>query len=148
MLNTRPYGLMIEARVLTGRVQKICALTRLMKDLLFAVSATDPLIFIERQLGILAGFSQWSRGYSRPSPDGFAARALQSPTHGSLGARKGAANRGIHRDILLLVNNAREISKDNFYPAHMIDAATGAIHIFQAHAHSLDGSREFPKLRV
>jgi hypothetical protein len=63
-------------------------------------------------------------------PDGFAVYALQSPAHGSLGPRKSAANRGIQRDILLLVNNTREISKDHFYPAHMIDAATRAIHIF------------------
>jgi hypothetical protein len=73
---------------------------------------------------------------------------LQSPTHGSLGARKSAAKRGIQSDVLLLVNNTREISKDHFYPAHMIDAATGAIHIFQTHAHALDGSRKFPKLPV
>ena len=57
-------------------------------------------------------------------------RALQSPTHGPLGARNGAADRGIQRDVLPLVNNTGEISKDHFYPAHMIDAATGAIHIF------------------
>jgi len=55
---------------------------------------------------------------------------LQSPAHGSLGARNGAADRGIQRDILILVNNSGEISKDHFYPAHMIDATTGAIHIF------------------
>jgi hypothetical protein len=67
---------------------------------------------------------------SLPFPDRFASCALQSPTHGSLGASKSAADRGIQRDILLLVNNAREISKDHFYSAHMIDAATGAIHIF------------------
>jgi hypothetical protein len=30
----------------------------------------------------------------------------------------------------------------------MIDAATGAIHIFQTHARALDGSRKFPKLPV
>jgi hypothetical protein len=80
--------------------------------------------------GILAGFSQWNRGRSQPLPDRFAACALQSPTHGSLGARKSAANRGIQRDVLILVNNTREISKDHFYPAQMIDAATWAIHIF------------------
>src|SRR6185436_18966333 len=67
---------------------------------------------------------------------------------GSLGARESAANRGIQRDVLLLVNNTREISKDHFYPAHMIDAATGAIHIFQTHARAFDGSRKFPKLPV
>src|SRR5262249_55563464 len=84
----------------------------------------------------------------RPFPDRFAAYALQSPAHGSLGARKSAANRGVQRDVLLRVNNTREISKDHFYPTHMIDAATGAIHIFQTHARALDGFRKFPKFHV
>ena len=30
----------------------------------------------------------------------------------------------------------------------MIDAATGAIHIFQTHARALDGFRKFPKFHV
>jgi hypothetical protein len=67
---------------------------------------------------------------SPPFRDGFAARALQSLTHGSLRASKSAADRPIQRDVLLLVNNTREISKRHFYTAHMIDAAAGAVHIF------------------
>jgi hypothetical protein len=90
----------------------------------------------------------WNGRHSRPFADRFAACALQSPTHGALGARKSAANGGIRRDVLLLVNNTAEISKDHFYPAHMIDAATGAIHIFQTRARALDGSRKFPKFPV
>jgi len=90
----------------------------------------------------------WNRRHSRPFPDRFAVCALQSPTHGPLGARNGAADRGIQRDVLLLVNNTREISKDHFYPAYVIDAAAGAIHIFQTHARALDGVRKFPKLPV
>jgi hypothetical protein len=69
------------------------------------------------------------RRHFRPFPDGLAAHSLQSPTHGSLGALKSAADCGIHGKVLLLVNDARKISKDYFYPAHMIDAATWAIHI-------------------
>ena len=83
-----------------------------------------------------------------PFPDGDAAYAFQSSAHGPLGAGKSGSNRGLQGGVLLFVNDAWEISKDHFYPAHMIDAATRAIHIFQTHAHALDGSRKFPELPV
>src|SRR5215510_3878946 len=98
--------------------------------------------------GLSVRFSQWSRLHSRAFPDGLVASALQSPAHGPLGARKSAANRSIQGDVLLFVNDTRKTPKYHFYPAHMIDAAPWTIHVFQPHAHALDGSRKFPELPV
>jgi hypothetical protein len=66
---------------------------------------------------------------SLPFPDGFAAKTLQSPTYGPLGACKSDAKRGVRGGVLLLVNNTRKIPEDYFYTAH-VDAAPRAIHIF------------------
>jgi hypothetical protein len=67
---------------------------------------------------------------SLPFPAGLAAKTLQSPTYGPLGACKSAAKRGVRGGVLLLVNNTRKIPEDYFYTAHVIDAAPRAIYIF------------------
>src|SRR5690606_4420800 len=71
---------------------------------------------------------------------------LDGPAHRALRAGEGAVDCGPEVLVLLLDHDRRHPHHRDLDPAQLVDAAAGAVHVLEAHAHALDVGHELPQL--